>query len=143
MDRSRVHEGIRRMRFESVLDRQDRGELSQLEAAEMLGVSERTFRRWQVRFREDGVPGLSDRRLGRPSGHRAPADEIARMLELYRAHYEDFTVKHFHEQLTKRHNYKLGYTVTKVHLHRAGLVRVAPKRSAHRKKRPRRPLAGM
>jgi len=52
-------------------------------------------------------------------------------------------VKHFHEQLVKRHNYKLGYTVTKVHLHRAGLVRPATKRSAHRKKRPRRPMIGM
>jgi len=43
----------------------------------------------------------------------------------------------------KRHGYKLGYTVTKVHLHRAGLVRPALKRSAHRKKRPRRPMVGM
>ena len=65
------------------------------------------------------------------------------MLELYQGSYADFTVKHFHEQLVKRHNYKLGYTVTKVHLHRAGLVRPATKRSAHRKKRPRRPIIGM
>jgi hypothetical protein len=52
-------------------------------------------------------------------------------------------VKHFHEQLGKRHNYTLGYTVTKVHLHRAGLVTPAKTRSAHRKKRPRRPMVGM
>ena len=65
------------------------------------------------------------------------------MLELYRGSYADFTVKHFHEQLVKRHGYKLGYTVTKVHLHRAGLVRPAPKRSAHRRKRPRRAMVGM
>jgi hypothetical protein len=65
------------------------------------------------------------------------------MLKLYRGSYADFTVKHFHEQLVKRHDYKLGYTVTKVHLHLAGLVRPAPKRSAHRKKRPRRPMVGM
>jgi hypothetical protein len=52
-------------------------------------------------------------------------------------------VKHFHEQLGKRHHYTLGYTVTKVHLHRAGLVPAATKRSAHRKKRPRRPMVGM
>jgi len=65
------------------------------------------------------------------------------MLGLYRDKYSDFTVKHFHEQLTKRHGYKLGYTVTKLHLHRAGLVKAAPKRSAHRKKRPRRPMRGM
>ena len=65
------------------------------------------------------------------------------MLGLYREHYADFTVKHFHEQLVKRHHYTLGYTVTKLHLHHAGLVKPAPRRSAHRKKRPRRPLPGM
>src|SRR6266481_1518453 len=143
MDRARVHEGVRRMRFERLLDRQERGELSQLEAAEMLGIGERTFRRWRDRLREEGPSGLADRRLGRPSGRRASVAEISRMLDLYRGSYADFTVKHFHEQLMKRHGYKLGYTVTKVHLHRAGLVRPAPKRSAHRKKRPRRPMVGM
>lgn len=65
------------------------------------------------------------------------------MLGLYQEVYPDFTVKHFHEQLMKRHNYRLGYTVTRLSLRAAGLVRPAPKRSAHRKKRPRRPLPGM
>jgi transposase len=131
------------MRFEDLLDRQERGELSQLEAAEVLGISERSFRRWRDRLRDEGPSGLADRRLGRPSDRRAGVAEISRMLDLYRGSYADFTVKHFHEQLVKRHGYKLGYTVTKVHLHRAGLVRPAPKRSAHRKKRPRRPMVGM
>lgn len=131
------------MRFEGLLDRHERGELSQIEAAEMLGISERSFRRWRDRLRDEGPPGLADRRLGKPSGRRASVTEIARMLELYKGSYADFTVKHFHEQLVKRHDYKLGYTVTKVHLHRAGLVRPAVKRSAHRKKRPRRPMVGM
>lgn len=65
------------------------------------------------------------------------------MLGLYRSLYRGFTVKHFHEKLVKRHGYVLGYTVTKVHLHRAGLVIAATKRGAHRKKRPRRPMVGM
>lgn len=65
------------------------------------------------------------------------------MLGLYQERYSEFTVKHFHEQMTKRHNYKLGYTVTRLALQSAGLVKPAPKRSAHRKKRPRRPLVGM
>ncbi len=65
------------------------------------------------------------------------------MLGLYRDLYRGFTVKHFHEQLGKRHNYTLGYTVTKLHLHRSGLVQAATQRSAHRKKRPRRPMVGM
>jgi transposase len=142
MDRARIHEGIRRMRFWDVLDRTARSDLSQMEAAELLGISERTFRRWRDRHREDGLTGLSDRRL-RPSLRRAPMAEIERMLGLYRDLYRGFTVKHFHEQLGKRHNYTLGYTVTKLHLHRAGLVTPARTRSAHRKKRPRRPLPGM
>lgn len=131
------------MRFEGLLARHERGELSQGEAAEMLGMGERTFRRWRDRLRDEGPSGLVDRRLGKPSVRRAKMSEIARMLELYSGSYADFTVKHFHEQLTKRHGYKLGYTVTKVHLHRAGLVAPAPRRSAHRKKRPRRPMVGM
>jgi transposase len=143
MNRAALHEGLRRMRFSTILDRHTGGQITQAEAAEMLGIGERTFRRWRDRFEEEGEAGLADRRLGRPSQKRAPAIEIERMLGLFRDKYADFTVKHFHEQLRKRHNYKLGYTVTKVHLHRAGLVRPAVKRPAHRKKRPRRPFVGM
>ena len=130
------------MRFEDVLGRTERSGLSQVEAAELLGVSERTFRRWRERYREEGLPGLSDRRLG-PSPRRASVAELERMLGLYRDLYRGFTVKHFHEQLGKRHHYTLGYTVTKLHLQRAGLVTPARSRSAHRKKRPRRPMVGM
>ena len=142
MDRARIHEGIRRMRFVDVLGRTERSELSQMEAAELLGVCERTFRRWRDRHREEGAGGLLDLRL-QPSPRRAPVREIERMLGLYRELYRGFTVKHFHEQLGKRQNYTLGYTVTKLHLHRAGLVTPAKTRSAHRKKRPRRPMVGM
>ena len=143
MGRAEVLQGVRAMRFEGLLERHERGELSQLEAAEMLGVGERTFRRWRDRLRDEGPSGLHDRRIGKPSSRRAAAEEIVRMLGLYEASYADFTVKHFHEQLVKRHDYKLGYTVTRLALHGAGLVRPAAKRSAHRKKRARRPLAGM
>jgi transposase len=143
MGRASIHEGVRRMRFSSLLDRQERGEITQEEAAELLGVHVRTFQRWAGRYEEEGEAGLADRRLGRPSPRRAPQAELERMLGLYRDKYADFTVKHFHEQLVKRHGYKLGYTVTKLTLHAAGLVRRAAKRSAHRKKRARRPLPGM
>jgi transposase len=130
------------MRFADVLGRSERLELSQMEAAELLGISERTFRRWRDRHREAGIEGLADRRLG-PSLRRASVTEIERMLGLYGELYRGFTVKHFHEQLLKRHNYTLGYTVTKLHLQRSSLVQRAKTRSAHRKKRPRRPMVGM
>lgn len=143
MGTASIHEGVRRMRFSRLLERTAARELNQEEAAEILGINVRTFQRWAVRYEAEGDAGLWDRRLGRPSGKRAPAAELERMLGLYRDKYADFTVKHFHEQMRERHNYVLGYTVTKLALHASGLVRRARKRSAHRKKRPRRPIQGM
>lgn len=131
------------MRFSSLLERTEARELTQEAASEVLGISVRTFQRWAGRYEAEGDDGLVDRRMGRRSPRRAPEEELERMLGLFRDKYADFTVKHFHEQLQKRHGYVLGYTVTKLALHAAGLVRKAPKRSAHRKKRPRRPLRGM
>ena len=143
MGTASIHEGVRRMRFSSLLERTEAKELTQEAASEMLGISVRTFQRWAGRYEAEGCDGLGDRRMGRRSPKRAPAEELERMLGLFRDKYADFTVKHFHEQMQKRHDYVLGYTVTKLALHAAGLVRKAPKRSAHRKKRPRRPLRGM
>jgi transposase len=143
MGTASIHEGVRRMRFSSLLDRTESKELTQEAAAELLGINVRTFQRWAERFEAEGDDGLVDLRIGRRSPRRAPEKELERMLGLFRDKYADFTVKHFHEQLQKRHGYVLGYTVTKLALHAAGLVRKAPKRSAHRKKRPRRPLRGM
>ena len=143
MGTASIHEGIRRMRFSDLLDRTEAKALTQDSAAELLGINVRTFQRWAERYEAEGDDGLVDRRLGRRSPRRVPQEELERMLGLFRDKYADFTVKHFHEQMQKRHGYVLGYTVTKLALHAAGLVRKAPKRSAHRKKRPRRPLRGM
>jgi transposase len=119
------------------------GRLSCGEAAELLGISERHFRRLRDRYQVEGAEGLIDRRRGRASAPRAPVDRIEFVIEQYRTRYWDFTVKHFHEALQAEHGFRLGYTWTKAVLQSCGLVRVAPKRSAHRKRRPRRPLPGM
>jgi len=131
------------MRFEELLERWERGSLSPTEAAAALGVSERTFRRWRHRYEEEGADGLIDRRIGQPSPRRAPEGELERMRALYQQHYQGFTIKHFHEKLERRHDYKLGYTTTRLYLQKSGVVPPAPRRGAHRRKRPRRPLRGM
>ena len=131
------------MRFEELLERHERGHLTQAEVGEMLGVSERTVRRWRDRYRAEGAPGLGDRRIGKPSPRRAPESELARARALYAEMYGGFTVKHCHEKLVEGHGYRLGYTVTRLALQAAGLVKRAPRRGAHRRKRPRRPLPGM
>ena len=130
-------------RFEEALEQYKRHRLTSEEAGELLGMSGRNFRRLCVRYEEDGIEGLRDRRIGKVSPRRAPARELERMHDLYRERYSDFTVKHFHEQLVRRHNYHLCYTVTRLSLQAAGLVAKAKRRGAHRKKRERRPLPGM
>ena len=130
-------------RFEEALEQYERHRLTAEEAGELLGMSGRNFRRLCVRYEEDGIEGLRDRRIGKVSPRRAPARELERMHDLYRECYSDFTVKHFHEQLVRRHNYKLCYTVTRLSLQAAGLVPKAKRRGAQRKKRVRRPLPGM
>ena len=130
-------------RFEEAFEQYRRQRLTGEEAGELLGMSGRHFRRLCVRYEEAGIEGLRDRRIGKISPRRASARELERMHELYRELYGDFTVKHFHEHLVRRHGYKLGYTVTRLSLQAAGLVAKAKRRGAHRKKRIRRPLPGM
>jgi transposase len=130
-------------KFLDVLCRWEGKELSAMEAAELLGCSERQFRRYRDRYEEEGLAGLIDKRLGRVSAKRVPADEVAWMLDQYRGHYLGWNVKHFHEQLQKRHGFQWGYTWTKTQLHTAGLVERAKRRGAHRRKRPRKPCEGM
>jgi hypothetical protein len=115
-----------------------------MEAAELLGISERHFRRLRDRYEAEGAEGLIDRRRGRASGRRAAVDRIEFVVEQYRTRYFDFTVKHFHEALCAEHpGFNLSYTWTKTVLQQRGVVPVSSGRGAHRKKRVRRPLPGM
>jgi transposase len=130
-------------KFRDVLSRWERRELSLLEAAELLGMSERQFRRYRGRFEEEGEAGLVDRRLGKVSPKRIEAVEVERMLHLYRKVYRGWNVKHFHEHGLRDHRFSWGYTWTKTQLHTAGLVERAKRRGAHRRKRERKPCEGM
>lgn len=55
------------MRFEELYERRQRRDVTMAEAAEMLGVTERTFRRWSGRYDTEGREGLHDdsRQAGR------------------------------------------------------------------------------
>ncbi len=143
MRRTEALQGVRIVKFLSILSRYAAAEFSQSEAAELLGVGERTFRRWRQRYEEEGDAGLLDRRLGKASGKRGPVDREAEVEALYRSRYSGFTAKHFHEHLVRDHQFVWGYTWTKTFLHSKGLLEPAPRRGAHRRKRPRRPMPGM
>lgn len=143
MGRARVLSEVRAMRFEEVLCRFQSGRLSSEEAADVLGLSASTFFRWRRRYEAEGLEGLVDRRVGKASARRVPVDEVARVLELFETRYYDFTVKHFHEKLSSDHGIQRSYTWTKSTLQKAGKVRPAKRRGEHRRRRPRKPMAGM
>ena len=143
MRRTEAPQGVRMAMFLNLLHRWESAELNQEEAAELLGVDVRTFRRWTRRYEEEGEAGLVDRRLGKASGRRVPTDRAEEVERLYRERYQGFTVKHFHEHLVKDHGFGWGYTWLKLHLQWKGVVTKAPRKGAHRRKRERRPLPGM
>ena len=128
------------MRFEELYERRQRRALTMAAAAEMLGVTERTFRRWSGRY---DAEGLQDRRIGRLSARAVPVDEALRMMTRYETRYTGWTVKHFHERWQQEHGGTRSYSWTKKTLQAGGHVTRAPRRGTHRKKRPRKPLPGM
>ena len=86
------------------------GRLSQLEAAEPLGMNERTFRRWARRFEDGGEAALSDGRPGPRSGHAVPDDRAAEVTRLYQGRYAGLTAKHFDEYLARDQGFRWGYS---------------------------------
>jgi len=133
----------RAMKVQEVILRAMAKRITWWQAAEILGISERSMRRWRGRYAQHGYDGLFDRRRGRPSPKRVPLETVEEVLRLYQERYPDFNVRHFHEKLVEEHGMGLSYTWVKLALQGAGLVKKAPKRGVQRKRRPPRPLPGM
>ena len=131
------------MKAQEVILKAAAGKLKWWEAAEIMGVTDRTMRRWRERLHEHGYSGLWDYRKRRPSPKRVPMQTVEQVLQLYREKYFDFNVQHFHEKLREVHGIQLSYTWVKTALQTAGLVKRRKKPGSHRKRRPRRALPGM
>jgi transposase len=124
------------------------GRLSCVEAGELLGLSERHFRRLRDAYEDRGEEGLVDRRRGRVSSARVPDAEAEWLAEMFRTRYFDFTAKHFHERMVRQpmadgKPFHRSYSCVKSVLQLRGLTTKAPRRGVHRRKRERRPLPGM
>lgn len=131
------------MRFEEAYTGWCERRLTQEDAARLLGVHERTFRRYINRYQEEGYDGLLDKRLTQASHRRAPVDEVMNLERLYRDRYEGWNVKHFYSFYCRKHEGGRSYTWVKNKLQKANLVQRSPGRGKHRKKRERSPLIGM
>jgi transposase len=131
------------MKAQEVILKAAAGKLKWWEAAEIMGITDRTMRRWRERLNEHGYSGLWDYRKRSPSPKRVPMQTVEEVLQLYREKYFDFNVQHFHEKLQEKHGIHLSYTWVKTALQTAGLVKRRKKPGSHRKRRPRRALPGM
>ena len=133
----------RMMKAQEVILKAAAGKLKWWEAAEIMGVTDRTMRRWRERLNEHGYSGLWDYRKRRPSPKRVPMATVEKVLQLYREQYFDLNVRHFHEKLREEHGIELSYSWVKTALQTAGFVKKRKKPGSHRKRRPRRALPGM
>lgn len=131
------------MKAQEVILKAAAGKLKWWEAAEIIGVSDRTMLRWRDRYREHGYDGLGHRQKGKPSPKRVALATVEEVLSLYQERYFDFNVRHFHEKLQEEHKIQLSYSWVKQALQGAGLVARRRKRGPHRRRRPRRPMPGM
>jgi len=118
------------------------GELHWFQAADILGFSPRTLRRWRERYETHGYIGLVDKRRHAPSIRRIAAPEVARLLRLYRERYQGFNVQHFHQIARREHGVTVSYSFLKQALQAAGLVKKYRARGRHRRRREPRACFG-
>jgi transposase len=133
---------IRKMRFEEVYFGWSESRLTQEEAAVILGVCDRTFRRYIDRYEERGLEGLLDGRLTQASFRRAPVDEVMLVSERYSSRHRGWNVKHFYSWY-RRDGGRRSYSWVKNTLQAKGLVLKSSKRGVHRTRRDRAHLPGV
>ena len=132
----------RAMTVQEVMLKALSGELHWFKAADILGMSARTLRRWRERYEQQGYVGLVDKRLHRPSIRRVAAPEVERLLRLYRERYQGFNVRHFHQIAGREHGVTVSYSFLKHTLQAAGLVKKHRARGRHRRRREPRACFG-
>ena len=142
MKRTEMLQEIRKMRFKEAYAGWQEGRLSQEEAARILGICDRSFRRYRDRYEEQGMEGLLDKRLNQVSHRRAAVDEVMALTEKYRGGYEGWNAQHFHSWY-RREGGTRSYTWVKSRLQEAQLIVRAKRKGAHRKRRERSAMAGM
>ena len=142
MSQTRLVQEVRKMQFLDVLSIWTERRLGQDDAARMLGVCARTFRRYIERYHEEGLEGLADKRLTQASARKAPIDEVVALVARYKERHKGWNAKHFHSWY-QREGGQRSYTWTKSRLQEAKLIAKAPRRGAHRRRRERAPLPGM
>ena len=142
MDRGRVNQERRMALFEDTYDLWISKRLTQQDAARMLGVSDRTFRRWTERHDDGGVDALIDRRLGRGAHNEAPVNEVMELIATYRERHEGWNVRHYYDHYRDAGGTR-SYSWVKNKLQAAGATPKRGEKGKHRLRREPAPMPGM
>src|ERR1700730_8187756 len=113
----------RAMKVQEVIVKALTGQLHWYRAADILGFSPRTLRRWRERYEAHGYDGLLDLRRRTPSPKRIPVAEVPRVVPLYREQYRGFNGRHFHHIARREHGVTLSYSYVKQALQLAGFLK--------------------
>ena len=116
--------------------------ITQVAAADCLGISERQVRRVQGRLQREGPQGLRHRGRGRPSNHRYPDRLRQRVLALMRGQYPDFGPTLVGEKLAERHRIRLSDETIRHWMRQAGLWAGRRRPRPHRQWRERKGCCG-
>lgn len=131
------------MRFEQAYEEWNEGRLTQAEAAVLLGMCERSFRRHILRYEQDGLEGLLDKRLSQVSKRRASAEEVEQVVQHYKSEFMGWNVAHYYGRYRRDLKGDRSYNWLRGVLHAAGATQAQASRGKHRLKRERAALAGM
>ena len=110
------------MRFKDIYEKRAHKRLTIEQAADLLGVCERTFRRWSARYEASGAEGLADQRLEKVAHNAALVDEVMALVSLYETRYAHWNVSHFYDRYRQQHQGGRSYTWVKNKLQAHGLV---------------------
>lgn len=127
-----------------VISKVERGEVGGCEAAALLGISLRHFRRLVAGYRRDGVWALAHGNRGRAPANALDSDLRKRVIELAGSTYAGCNTQHFTELLTEREGIRLSRSSVRRLLIGNGVSRPRKRRAPkHRSRRERYPQEGM
>lgn len=116
--------------------------ITQVAAAEVLGLSDRQLRRLIKRVRTEGDDGICHRSRGRISNHRIPRKIKARALRLFKHEYADFNLVHATEKLFEIHGIAISDETLRLWLNEASIPYKKRRARKHRQRRERRACFG-
>ena len=116
--------------------------ITQVAAAEVLGLSDRQFRRLLKRVRFEGDDGICHRSRGRSSNNRIPGKIRNRALRLFKREYADFNLAHATEKLADVHGIAISDETLRRWLNEASIPYQKRRARKHRLRRERKACFG-